>query len=201
VGFLQFANFDPPQNSEIATMSNLSRSNPKSLLEQEVDRQFKSCVGPYGSLQTNPVTGGHWVLGEDDIDLQKKEACRHLLAREWLRHVGPPDAPLLPVSHCDIEQQRSDPHADGLTRLWAWFARSLSASGYDLLNHPSFEDYARTVLASSEAPRALRSDQRLCRRYPPAVRCKLGPGLIYRGTESSSQSSSHLHCANFVGAK
>lgn len=36
-------------------MSSLSRSNPKSLLEQEVDRQFKSCVGPYGSLQTNPV--------------------------------------------------------------------------------------------------------------------------------------------------
>ena len=141
----------------------------------EVDRIFRVAHLPRGSVCENPVSGGKFVPGTDPMGPQKKRARLALEARDWFADHGPPDAPPLPLTYGD----REDLKVGGLPHIVAWFARSLEARAYDYHEHPSFDDYARGVLASPYAPEFITRDQQLQGRFPPRHLPGLGPGLYW----------------------
>jgi hypothetical protein len=101
-----------------------------------------------------------------------------LFARLWFAENGPPDAPQLPLSYEERESLKSG----GLPHIVAWFARSLESQRYDVHGHPSFEKYARGVLASPYAPHFIKEDKCLRRRFPARSLWGLGPALVWRAS-------------------
>jgi hypothetical protein len=138
----------------------------KSPIEEIVDRLFSEIKAKRGESCYNPVTGGGFVWGIDPIATQKKEAVARLRAREWFAQNGPPDAPPLPLSHADVDGYRD---ARGLKGVVGFFARSLSRQDYDVQKHPSFDDFARGLMALAVAKGLwnLEKDETLIRRFPP----------------------------------
>src|SRR5262245_61579540 len=118
-------------------------------VKTEVDRLFDEAPDRFNSSRTNPVTGGRFVRGLDPIGPQKRIACRALEARERFAEDGPSDAPPLPLSYAERERLKTG----GLSHIVAWYARSLRCLEYDYDAHPSFEDYARGVMAITELDR------------------------------------------------
>lgn len=141
-------------------------TNSNSLLKREVDRIFAELNAKHGGCCNNPVTGGRFVWGFDPIPKQKKDAAAALLAREWFAINGPPDAPLLPLNVHDRDDFRG---SGGLTALVGFYARSLSRQGYDVRNHPSFDDFARGLItvAMQSGLWGLEHDEALKKRFPP----------------------------------
>ena len=148
-----------------------------------VEQLFKRLPRSQGSVCENPVTGTRFVRGVDRIKPQKIAAQRALLAREWFAMNAPADAPALPLSY---EQREALKHG-GLDHIVAWFARSLETSNYDVDLHPSFDDYARGVLASEYAPDFIKHDPILLHRFPPHALDQLGPGLIWRAQTTTAR--------------
>jgi hypothetical protein len=147
---------------------NTMDTNFKSPVEDQVDRLFSEIKAKYGECCTNPVTGGGFVWGIDPITTQKKEAVAALHAREWFAVNGPTDAPPLPLTHADVEDYRN---ARGLAGIVGFYARSLSREGYgrrryDFRNHPSFDDFARGLMAINTGLWRIESDQKLQKRFP-----------------------------------
>ena len=142
--------------------------------EAQVDELFAELKGSRDSICENPVTGARFVRGVDPIKPQKIAAHRALIAREWFAMHGPPDAPELPLSYAAREALKHG----GLGHIVAWYARSLETCNYDVDLHPSFDDYARGVLASEHAPDFIKNDPALISRFPsPCPLDGLGPGL------------------------
>jgi hypothetical protein len=139
-----------------------------------VDRLFRDAPDRRDWLRVNPVTGAGFN-GRDPIKQQKEAAYRVLAAREWFDSVRPADAPPLPLSYSERESLK----VGGLSSVVAWFARSLENLNYDFNKHPSFDDYARGVLASPIAPDLIKTDQGLISRYPPNKLYGLEPGLYW----------------------
>jgi hypothetical protein len=137
-------------------------TNSNSLMEREVDRLFAELNAEPGECCDNPVTGGCFVWGRDPIATQKKEAIVALLAREWFAVNGPPDAPPLPLY--DFDSYRG---ARGLKVVVGFFARSLARQGYDVRKHPSFEDFARGLMAINTGLWRIETDKQLQKRFPP----------------------------------
>jgi hypothetical protein len=142
----------------------------------QVDRLFGEAPDRFHSWRTNPVTGGRWVVGLDRIGPQKRAAVRALRARAWFAEHGPPDAPPLPLSYAARERLKAE---GGVSRIIGWYARSLRARGYDVDEHPPFDDYACGVMASERAPDCIRQDPDLCDRFPPRPLRGLGAGLYW----------------------
>lgn len=142
----------------------------------QVDRVFAQLAARGGETVQNPVTKGLWVKGEDAEELQRDAAYRALLARQWFASVAPEDAPFLPLSREDRERLK----VGGLPHMTSLFARSLVALDYDYKGHPSFDDYARGVMASPYAPELIKNDEDLRRRFPPQPLRGLGGGLYWR---------------------
>jgi hypothetical protein len=141
-------------------------ANFKSLIETEVDRLFAKIAANRGECCHNPVTAGGFVWGIDSITTQKKEAIVALLAREWFAVNGPSDAPPLPLHVHDRDRYRD---ARGLKGVVGFYARSLSRQDYDVRKHPSFDDFARGLmaLAVEKGLWNLEKDEALMRRFPP----------------------------------
>ena len=99
------------------------------------------------------------------------------LAREAFALNGPPDAPLLPIGY----DEREDTKRQGpLAKIVALYARSLENRKYDLREHPSFDDYARGVMASEyNGHSQMKEDEELKKRFPPRQLKGLGPGLYW----------------------
>ena len=140
--------------------------------KNKVDRLFRE----FEQICVNPITGAKWVSNVDSIEPQKQAACHALAARDWFGRTAPQDAPPLPLSCGEREALKSG----GLPHIVAWFASSLEHCDYDFDGHPSFEDYARGVLASPFAPDFIKQDQALRKRFPPRQLHGLGPGLVWR---------------------
>jgi hypothetical protein len=145
-------------------------TNFKSLIEQEVDRLFSEIDAVHGQLCRNPVHCGWFVWGVDPIAEQRHHAIAALLAREWFAVNGPPDAPPLPLY--DFDSYRG---ARGLKGIVGFYARSLNRQDYDVRKHPSFDDFARGLmaLAVEKGLWNLEKDESLIRRFPP----RLLPGM------------------------
>ncbi len=129
----------------------------------------------HGENCRNPVTGAGYVHGEDPVEPQKTLARRALLAREWFAEYGPTDAQPLPLSH----GEREDLKRGGILHILAWYARSLEARNYDIRHHPSFEDYARGVMASEYAPDFIKNDESLKKRIRPHQLAWLNNALVW----------------------
>jgi hypothetical protein len=151
-------------------------------IASQVDRMFKEAADRTQPVRTNVVTGARWVPGHDPIKPQKRAAGRALMAREWFAVTAPPDAPPLPLSYGELQNLK----AGGLPHLVAWYAQSLQARNYEFWRHPSFEDYARGVLASTYAPDFIRSNQHLRQRFAPTPLNGLGPGLVWHPVRPNS---------------
>jgi len=144
-------------------------TNSNSLIAREVDRLFAQLNAKHGECCDNPVTSGGFVWGIDPIAEQKEYAIVVLLAREWFAVNGPPDAPPLPLLDADVEAYRN---ARGLKGVVGFYARSLSRGGYgrrryDVRNHPSFEDFARGLMAINTGLWHIEKDENLKKRFPP----------------------------------
>jgi hypothetical protein len=103
---------------------------------------------------------------------------RALAARKWFADNGPPDLQPLPLGYNEREALKHG----GADHILAWYSRSLDGRNYDVLEHPSFDDYARGVMASEHAPDFIRTEDttgELHRRFPPRHLYGLGPGLYW----------------------
>ncbi len=148
-----------------------------SIINEHVEQLFRDASPRSGQLCRNPVAGGEWLVGEDPIKPQKKRARRALVAREWFYLHGPKDAPPLPLSGFEWYALR---YRDPLGHLVVDFARSLEINGWEINNHPSFDDFARGVMASEDSPEFTRKNEALLKRYPPRPLAGIGPGLVWR---------------------
>ena len=83
-------------------------------------------------------------------------------ARKWFADYGPPDLQPLPLGY----NQREDLKHGGVDHILAWYARSLDCRNYDVLEHPSFDEYARGVMASEFVPDFIKNDETL-QSFPP----------------------------------
>ncbi len=101
-----------------------------------------------------------------------------LAAREWFKRNGPADAPPLPLGY----DEREDLKVGGLKHIIAWYACSLACRDYAVEKHPSFDDYARGVMASdyiSYPAARIQEDAELQKRFPPRPLAGLGPALVW----------------------
>jgi hypothetical protein len=144
-------------------------------VESHVDRLFRDADAR--KARTNPVTGA--VLNEgSSIERHKELACRAIRAREIFARTAPSDAPELPLSY--KERERLDTGSHGrLAIIVAWYAESVWFREYDMDIHPTFEQYARGIMASPYAPSGIKQDAELRRRFPPRSLPGLGPYLIW----------------------
>ena len=155
-------------------------------IDAEIEELFDTLPKESGAWCENPVTGGHFVRaagGKNSIAYQKKEARKALEARERFASVGPQDARPLPVNHAEREALKA---RGGVYKLLALFGRSLEGCDYYLDRHPSFERYARGVLASPFNAHDDLQDPKLKRRFSPYELPGLGPGLYWRSLAPAS---------------
>lgn len=145
-------------------------------IRSQVSRMFSEIGGSLGQTVENPVTGSSWVKGVDAEEPQKEDAYRALIARKRFADEGPPDAPPLPLTRGEREFQKKG----GLSHIEAWYAESLMRTGYDLDTHPSFDDYARGVMASPHAPDLIKRDLNLKRRFSSKPLDGLNHALVWR---------------------
>jgi hypothetical protein len=156
-------------------------ANLISFLENKVDQLFAALNAQHGDCCRNPVTGEDFVWGIDPIGPQKTEAVRALRAREWFAVNGPTNAPPLPLSDEEIDDYR---RARGLAALVGFYARSLSREGYgrrsyDVSNHPSFDDFARGLMAINTGLWGIEKDQNLKMQFPPRALAGMTPGAYW----------------------
>lgn len=110
------------------------------------------------------------------VDLGHSPRSRRArFARKWFALNGPSDAPPLPLGY----DEREDLKVGGLKHLVAWHASSLACLDYAVGAHPSFDEYARGVMASDETPDFIKKDEELLKRFPPQALRGLGPGLVW----------------------
>jgi hypothetical protein len=100
---------------------------------------------------------------------------RAIAARNWFERNGPPDARPLPLGYDEREALKHG----GVDHIVAWYATSLACRDYAVEKHPSFDDYARGVMASDFAPEFITQDEELRKRFPPRLLKGLGPGLVW----------------------
>jgi len=144
----------------------------------DVDHAFETAPDQCDTTRINPFTGAGWAPGLDPIDAQKQEAIRAVLARRWHAINGPADADLqpLPLGYDERETLKRG----GATHILAWFARSLAGLDYDVVEHPSFYDYACGVMALVEhVPASITDNTELQRRFPPRPLSGLTSGLMW----------------------
>jgi hypothetical protein len=151
-------------------------TNFKSPIEELVDRLFGEIKAKRGEYCDNPVTGGGFIWGIDRIGTQKSEAVAALRAREWFVANGPPDAPPLPLSGTDVEDYRN---ARGLKGVVGFYARSLSRLDYDVRKHPSFDDFARGLMAINTGLWGIEKNENLKSRFPPRPLAGMTPGAYW----------------------
>jgi hypothetical protein len=129
-----------------------------------VDRLFREANNQKGQICENPVTKSKWVPGPDPVGPQKRAACRALVAQAWFAYWNPglPPLPLCPGDRWNLKV--SNP---GIGHMMSEYAASLEIQKYDTFRHPSFELYARGVMALPSAPYFVTQNPELRKRYPP----------------------------------
>ena len=140
-----------------------------------LDSLFDANAARHGEICEWPVIGGYYVSGSDPIERERETAVRALLASDWFADHGPVDSPPLPLSHDEREALK----VGGLKHLVAWYANSLECLDWKFWDHPSFDDYARGVMASDKTPYFIKEDKELQWRFPPRPLSGLGSGLCW----------------------
>jgi hypothetical protein len=110
-------------------------------------------------------------------------------ARKWFADNGPADLQPLPLGYNERERLKGG----GALHILAWYARSLACRNYDVLEHPSFEDYACGVMASEHAPHFIKEEQ-LLKRFVPRPLDGLGHDLCWRPPKEHAQMMESWRC-------
>jgi hypothetical protein len=105
-----------------------------------VDHAFDSAADRYNYNRRNPIHGGGFVPTFDPIQEQKDAAIRAVLARRWHAKKHVLDFDLQPLPLC-FEEREAMQARGPVGRMLKWYARSLSALNYDIIEHPSFHDF------------------------------------------------------------
>jgi hypothetical protein len=142
-----------------------------------VDHVFNNAPDRRENMRRNAFTSGGWDSRFDPIEPQKEAAVRALLTREWFAKNGPTEPDLQPLPLGMNERERLK--RGGAPHILAWYARSLSCLDYDIILHPSFQNYACGVMASELAPAFITCDVQLRLRFPPRLLLGLISGLIW----------------------
>jgi hypothetical protein len=158
-----------------------------SSIRKQVGRLFRQLHARRYDACRNPVTGLTFQWGVDSISEQKLEACRALVAREWHAQASPM-APVLPVDALEIDAMKS---GGGERHLFAYYAQSIHCRGYSVSGYPSWETYARGVLASPYAPDFLTQDAELLTRFPPRRMRGLTPYLTWEPPKQHAITMQH----------
>jgi hypothetical protein len=169
-------------------------------ITHEVDRLFEEDRNKhYGQLSTIPIVGGSYVPGQENggvIRSLKKKARAALLAREWFAIHGPADAPPLPLSMGERDGLGIGSTTEAqyyLSVIVALYARSFESRKYNVLEHPSFEDYACGVMASEYNGREqMKENPQMRDRFPPRALAGLGPGLYWQPPEEHARTMENL---------
>lgn len=122
--------------------------------------------------------------GDSDIDLdalRSKRPGAARVAQRWLYHMGPQDAPRLPLSNLQFEELMWS--GGGIKQITAWYARSLALYEYKFFEHPNLDVFGSGVVASPFAPCHIREDAKLMLRFPPRVLDGLDQNLIWSPPE------------------
>jgi len=112
---------------------------------------------------------------------------RARFARKWFADNGPADIQPLPLGYAEREALKGG----GAAHILAWYARSLAGRKYDVLEHPSFDDYACGVTASEYAPDFIKKEH-LLKRFPPRPLDGLGPGLCWQPPKEHARTMESL---------
>jgi hypothetical protein len=140
-----------------------------------VDRLFRQAKfnNLKGQICENPITKSKWVPGADPVPLQKRAACRALVARAWFAYWNPglPPLPLCPGERWNLKIK------GGINYLVSEYAASLEFREYDTFRHPSFELYVRGVMALPSRSDFIGQHPELLKRYPPLPLPGLRHGL------------------------
>jgi hypothetical protein len=145
-------------------------------IQKKVDRLFGELPTPHGRQCQNPITGGWFLGGIDPIEDQKQLARQALLARRWCAKTAPPDLPPLPLHTDDIFNMKI---GWGLLHLYGFYARSIACQRYIVRGHPTFDEFARGMLAAPFAPDFFKENEELRKRFPPRPLPGLAPGNIW----------------------
>jgi hypothetical protein len=119
-------------------------------------------------------------VGEIEVDLdalRREKRGEARFAQRVLYHLGPRDAPRLPLSNLQYNELIWS--GGGIKQVTAWYARSLALFEYNVFDHPDFERFGSGVLASSFAPAHIIHDADLQLRFPPRVLKGLDERLIW----------------------
>jgi hypothetical protein len=129
-----------------------------------VDHVYDNAEGRFATIRRDPFSCGGYVPLYDYIRPQKEHAVRAVLARQRFANHGPKDIDLqrLPIGSDEQEALKRG----GAPHILAWYARSLESLEYDVILHPSFEDYACGIMAG-DGPSFIIDDEQLRRRFPP----------------------------------
>lgn len=145
-------------------------------LETCVNRHFEIAEDRDDPVRQNPFTGARFMPEFDSIDKQKEAARRALAAKWWFSFYGPGDLPALPID----PRERSDITYDSpLHWVFANYARSWACYEFGM-EHPSFDIYARGVIASPHTPDFIRENPDLLRRFPPIPLLRLCADFVWR---------------------
>jgi hypothetical protein len=98
-----------------------------------------------GDRRANPVTGRVFTVGVDPLRRQVVDAAAALQARARFAEAHP-DLPILPLCWNEREALKADGDSPHIGHLIAWFALSLASVGYNVRDHPTFENYVRCVV-------------------------------------------------------
>ena len=135
-----------------------------SLIRTEVEKRFAETATNPGCM-THPVTGGFWIPGILDELHERKIARRALLAQEYFREYGPPNAPPLPLNGEDMSRLAK---TGDFGLAVASFARSLELNDWDVDRHPRYQEYMAGLLSLPRfrlAYGTFREPEKLCLCY------------------------------------
>lgn len=112
---------------------------------------------------------------------------RARMARKWFAKHGPPDMQPLPLGYAEREHLK-----DGSPQhILAWYARSLADLNYDVLQHPSFYDYACGVMASPKSTfPCIAKNAELLKRFPPRPLDGLDSHLYWKPSKRTQAQAS-----------
>jgi len=141
----------------------------------EVERLFAEAPDRFEKyVRSIPVIGG--LFFPESINEAKERLCRALRAYAWFEKTRPRDAWPWPRN---LEEYEDLTSRGGLSHIAALFIASLTGRDYAFDEHPSFDDFARGVLASPHAPDVLKQDKELLELYPPRHLPGLGSFLSW----------------------
>ena len=110
---------------------------------------------------------------------------RALAAREWFADNGPLDLQPLPLGYDERERLKRG----GAVHILAWYARSLDSRNYDVLEHPSLDDYARGVMGSEFVPDFIKNNETLQKRFPARPLEWLNNAMIWEAPKPKRRGS------------